>query len=113
MNDNALEEVKPLERYKYNEIIDMKREVFDKSLAITEMNVGTLESLRKVLSVHYDNMKVQVDALSKLASKEETPEADKEKAVETIEQMYLIMFSMEYKATAIYDRVKKAQAQLS
>lgn len=107
------EEIKPLEDCKFSEIIDMKREVFDESLSMSTMNVGTLESLRKLLSLQFDNMKVRIDALSELASNEETSEEDKRSAIKTIEQMYLIMFSMEYKATAIYEKVKKSQEQLN
>lgn len=91
----------------------MKREEFDTSLSISKVNVGTLESMRKMLSISYEEMEVRIQALTKLAKDENASQEDKEKAISTIEQMYLIMFSMEYKATAIYARVKKAQEQLS
>lgn len=105
--------MKKLEEYKFEEIVDMKREEFDEALSATDFNIGSLESLRKLLSITYDNMKIRIDALSSLANKDTTSDEDKKKAVDTIEQMYLIMFSMEYKATAIYERVKKSQEQLS
>lgn len=109
----SCKEIMKLEGYKFAEIIDMKREDFDKALSMSEMNVGTLESLRKLLSLHYEQMQVQVNALTELVVSEDTCDADKEQALSTIKQMYLIMFSMEYKASAIYSKVQKLQEQLS
>lgn len=105
--------IKKLEDCMFSEIIDMSREDFDESLAISEMNVGSLESLRKLISLQYDKMSAQISALSELIVNRETPEESRTQANETIKNMYLIMFSMEYKATAIYNVVKEAQEQLS
>lgn len=108
-----MKEVKPLEEYeKFSEIADMKREEFEQSLKLSKMNIGTLESLRKFMSLQYESMAVTVSALSELMVKPDTSEADKEQAKTTIQNMYLIMFSLEYKATLIHNKVTEMSRQL-
>lgn len=107
-----MSDIKPLEEYeKFSEIIDLKREEFEQSLNISNMNVGMLESLRKMLSLQHESMATIIRDLSDLINQEDTSEADKQQAKDTIESMYLIMFSMEYKATLIYSKVKKLTGQ--
>ena len=108
-----MSDIKPLEDYeKFSEIIDLKREDFEQSLKVSKMNVGMLESLRKMMSLQHESMAVTISALSELMVKPDTSEADKEQAKNTIQNMYLIMFSLEYKATLIHNKVTKMSRQL-
>ena len=87
----------------------MKREEFERALSLSKMNVGQIESLRKFFSLQHDIMQQQVVALNKLLNDKENP-LDSEKraqADKTVEQLFLIMFSLEYKATLLYERAKK------
>ena len=98
--------VKKLEDYSYPEIIDMKREQFEEALSVSEMNLGLTISMRKFFSLQHDSMGQQVQALSKLLSDKsrELTQEERDKAEYTIQQIFLIMFSIEYKATLLYNR---------
>ena len=89
----------------------MKKEQFDKALEYDDSNIGFLTNLRKMLSLQYEGIRVQVDALSKLSVNEDTDEETKAKCLSTIQSMYGILFSLEYKACAIYQKVQNLTAQ--
>lgn len=103
--------VKKLEDYPCKEIIDMKRAQFEEALEVSEMNLGQLESMRKFFSLQYEVMKKQIEALSKLLAEGTITSEEQEKAEETIQQLFLIMFSLEYKATLLYKRAQEIQGK--
>lgn len=104
---------KKLSECSFSELVDMKKEQFDKVLEYDDSNVGYLTNLRKMLSLQYDGIKVQIDALSKMAVSEGTSEETSQKCLSTIQSMYGILFSLEYKACAIYQKIQKLTEQRS
>lgn len=109
---SKLNTVKEFSDYSFSELIDLSKEQFDLVLSRDDSNVGYLENLRKLLSAHYDGVKVQIDALSELHNNKDTDEVTKQKCIETIKGMYKILFSIEYKACAIYEKVKRLTEQI-
>jgi len=108
---NKLSTVKRFSDYSFSELIDLSKEQFDLVLSRDDSNIGYLENLRKLLSVHYESVKVQVDALTELYNNKDTDEATKQKCIKTIKGMYKILFSIEYKACAIYEKTKSLTEQ--
>ena len=102
-----MQEIKALQDYSFSELVDLHREQFDIVLAKDTSNITYLTNLRKLISVHYDNIKLQIDLLSEMANNTSTDSTVKDKCISTIKDMYFILFSLEYKACAIYDKVKK------
>lgn len=107
--------VKKLEDYDYKQIIDMKREQFEEALSVSSMNIGQTENMRKFFSLQHDIMRQQVLALSKLLSstEEKLDDETRSKAEDTIAQLFLIMFSLEYKATLLFNRTRELSGGLN
>ena len=106
-------EVKKLEECSFVEIIDMKKEDFEKSFEASTMNLGQIESLRKLLSLQFEAMGQQVKDLNDFKNKavESNDTETAEKAQGLIEQISSLMFSMEYKATLLYNKSQKLIAE--
>ena len=96
-----------LESYSYKEIIDMDMKDFDEALSKSTMNVGALEGMRKMLSANFDEVKEKLEALTFLRKKGKLPEGSEEEATEVTRQMIAIAYSLENKATKLYDRYKE------
>lgn len=109
---SKLNTVKEFSDYSFSELIDLSKEQFDLVLSRDDSNIGYLENLRKLLSAHYDGVKVQIDALSELHNNKDTDVDTKQKCIETIKGMYKILFSIEYKACAIYKKTQSLMEQL-
>lgn len=107
-----LNTVKGFSDYSFSELIDLSKEQFDLVLSRDDSNVGYLENLRKLLSAHYDGVKVQIDALTELHNDKDTDNETKQDCIETIKGMYKILFSIEYKACAIYGKTQSLMEQL-
>lgn len=103
---------KTLSEYSFSELVDLKKEQFDRAFEHDESSVGYLTNLRKLLSLHYDSINVQIDSLSKMAVDDSTDEETKSKCLTTIQNMYGILFSLEYKACVIYQKIQKLTAQM-
>lgn len=99
--------LKPLSDYSFSELVDLKKSQFDSVLENDESNIGFLTNVKKMMSMEYDQIAVQVKALSSMASDSETDEETKSKCLNTIKGMYAILFSLEYKACAITEKIKK------
>lgn len=106
-------EVKKLEDYSFVEIIDMKKGDFEKSFEVSAMNLGQIESLRKLLSLQFEAMGQQVKDLNDHKQRaEESNDTETAKTAQgLIEQISSLMFSMEYKATLLYNRSQKLIAE--
>lgn len=98
-----------LEESDFNSLIDMKRKDFDIALENTSMNLGDLSGLSNLLSLQYEQLVMQVKALSELYVKEDTDEETKSDITKTIQNLYMIMFSLEYKVGAIKNKIKLMQ----
>lgn len=109
---SKLNTVKGFSDYSFSELIDLSKEQFDLVLSRDDSNVGYLENLRKLLSAHYDGVKVQIDALTELHNDKDTDNETKQDCIETIKGMYKILFSIEYKACAIYGKTQSLMKQL-
>lgn len=107
-----MQEVKALQDYSFSELVDLHREQFDTVLAKDTSNITYLTNLRKLISVHYDSIKLQMDLLSEMANTS-TDSTVKDKCISTIKDMYFILFSLEYKACAINNKVKKLTVQMT
>lgn len=104
--------IKPISEYTFSELVDMKREQFDMMFKHDESSVGYLTNLKKLLSLQYDSIKVQIDALSKMSVDSSTDEETKVKCLTTIQNMYAILFSLEYKACVIHQKIQNLTAQM-
>lgn len=104
--------LKSLSEYSFSEFIDMKKETFDKVMEHDNSNIGFLTNLRKLLSLQYDCIQVQVNALSSKCV-ESTDDLEKSQCISTIKNMYGILFSMEYKACCIYNKIKESQSKMT
>lgn len=104
--------VKKFSDFSFSQLIDLSKEQFDVVLSRDNSNIGYLTNLRKLLSAHYEGVKVQIDALSELHNNPDTDVKTKQKCIETIKGMYKILFSIEYKACAIYEKVKRLTEQI-
>lgn len=104
--------LKSLSEYSFSEFVDMKKETFDKVMEQDTSNIGFLTNLRKLLSLQYDCIRVQINALSTRCV-ESTDEFEKSQCVTTIQNMYGILFSLEYKACCIYNKIKESQSQIT
>lgn len=109
---SKLNTVKRFSDYSFSELIDLSKGQFDLVLSRDDSNVGYLENLRKLLSAHYDGVKVQIDALTELHNDKDTDNETKQDCIETIKGMYKILFSIEYKACAIYGKTQSLMEQL-
>lgn len=100
------ESILKLSDYSFSELVDLHREQFDAVLDKDTSNITYLTNLRKLISMHYDNIKLQVDLLSEKVINS-TENEIKGKCLDIIKDMYFILFSLEYKACAINDKIKK------
>lgn len=103
---------KSISDYTFSELVDMKKEQFDEMIKYDKSSVGYLTNLKKLLSLQYDGIKVQIDALSKMSADSSTDEDTKAKCLTTIQNMYAILFSLEYKACVIYQKIQNLTEQM-
>lgn len=99
--------MKALEDCTANEVLSMKREDFDEALSKSKLNIGMLETLRKWISLKYDEMSAVAKGLSDLILNPETDEKTRKESETTLNQLYIVMFAVEYKATCLYSRVNE------
>lgn len=96
--------MKPLKDYSFSELMDMKSEEFEKVIRQKGTGYGVLRSLRKYMSIRHSTMASTIKQLRTNISNGSIKKDQLDHAEDTIEQMGLFMYSMEYKATLIYKR---------
>ena len=97
---------KPICEYTFSELVCMKKEEFDSVLNNDDSGVGFLINMRKLISMQYEQIKYQVDALTKKSLDSDADLYTKSKCISTIKGLYAILFNLEYKACALYEKVK-------
>lgn len=100
-----------LEENTFSSVIDMKREEFDSALKCTQMTLGDLTGLSNLLTLQYEQLVLEIKELSELYNKKDTDEDTKKAITKTIQDIYLIMFSLEYKVGALKVKIKTMQEQ--
>ena len=90
---------------KFSEIIDMTVEEFNDRIEKSNLTLGETRSLKSLLTVQYNQMNLQKNALLEKYNEPDTTEDTKEQIVYTVKAMLVKMMSIEYKVCVLNNRV--------
>lgn len=90
---------------RFSEIIDMTVEEFNDLIEKSNLTLGETLSLKSLLTVQYNQMNLQKNALLEKHNEPDTTEDTKEKIVSTVKAMLAKMMSIEYKVCVLNNRV--------
>lgn len=90
---------------KFSEIIDMTVEEFNDLIEKSNLTLGETLSLKSLLTVQYNQMNLQKNALLEKHNEPDTTEDIKEQIVYTVKAMLSKMMSIEYKVCVLNNRV--------
>ena len=90
---------------KFSEIIDMTVEEFNDLIEKSNLTLGETLSLKSLLTVQYNQMNLQKNALLEKHNEPDTTEDIKEQIVSTVKAMLVKMMSIEYKVCVLNNRV--------
>lgn len=110
MSENVL---KSLSEYSFTDIINMSRDSFDEVMKSDTSNIGYLTNLKKLLSMHYQCIWSHIEGLTQLHNNKSANDKVKEDCVQTIRNLFGILFSIEYKACCLHDKIKELSEQVT
>lgn len=90
---------------KFSEIIDMTVVEFNDLIEKSNLTLGETLSLKSLLTVQYNQMNLQKNALLDKHNEPDTTEDTKEQIVSTVKAMLSKMMSIEYKVCVLNNRV--------
>ena len=90
---------------KFSEIIDMTVEEFNDLIEKSNLTLGETLSLKSLLTVQYNQMNLQKNALLEKHNEPDTTEDTKEQIVSIVKAMLVKMMSIEYKVCVLNNRV--------
>lgn len=102
---------KSLSEYSFTDIIDMSRDSFDEVMKSDKSNIGYLTNLKKLLSMHYQCIWLQIEGLTQLHNHKSVDDKIQEDCVQTIRNLFGVLFSIEYKACCLHDKIKELSEQ--
>lgn len=110
MSENVL---KSLSEYSFTDIIDMSRDSFDEVMKADKSNIGYLMNLKKLLSMHYQCIWSNIEGLTHLHNHKSADDKIQEDCVQTIRNLFGVLFSIEYKACCLHDKIKELSEQVT
>lgn len=104
---------KSLSEYSFTDIIDMSRDSFDEVMKADKSNIGYLTNLKKLLSMHYQCIWSNIEGLTQLHNCRDVSDKVQEECISTIRNLFGILFSIEYKACCLHDKIKELSEQVT
>ena len=104
MSENVL---KSLSEYSFTDIINMSKDSFDEVMISDKSNIGYLINLKKLLSMHYQCIWSHIEGLTQLHNNKSANDKVQEECVQTIRNLFGVLFSIEYKACCLHDKIKE------
>lgn len=110
MSENV---IKSLSEYSFTDIINMSKDSFDEVMKSDKSNIGYLTNLKKLLIMHYQCIWSHIEGLTQLHNLKSADDKVQEDCVQTIRNLFGVLFSIEYKACCLHDKIKELSEQVT